>query len=76
MGVTTVRRRDWLARFIRSPDQVLAEGDPIAADLHSRYKVNMPNLGLGPGDVAAIVEYLAAETAAVAQGTRSTQRTR
>jgi protein SCO1/2 len=66
LGVTKVRERGWLSRFIAMPDQVLAERDPIALALHARYEqVNMPNLRLGPEDVAALVEYLDRRTAAL-----------
>jgi protein SCO1/2 len=58
-NVTRTRDPKWLARFIQFPDQVLASGDPIAKRLRAKYRVTMPNLGLGPDDVAAIVEYLA-----------------
>jgi protein SCO1/2 len=61
-GVTTQRDRGWLARFIQAPDRLLAEGDPIAKELFAKYKrVTMPNLRLGEDDVAAIIDYLAAQ---------------
>jgi protein SCO1 len=67
-GVTGLRDRAWLARFIQFPDQVLAEGDPIATALHEKYnEVNMPNLRLGPEDVAALVDHLETESAALAR---------
>jgi protein SCO1 len=67
-GVTARRERAWLTRYLAQPDRVLAEGDPIARRLHEAYgEVPMPNLRLGDEDVAALVEYLAADTAAVAR---------
>jgi len=46
-GVTTRRERAWLARYLAVPDQMLAEGDPIALGLLAQYKnVPMPNLRL------------------------------
>jgi protein SCO1 len=63
-GVTRVRDRAWLARFLAAPDQLLAEGDPTAKALYAKYKqVKMPNLRLGEADVAALMEYLDAQTA-------------
>jgi protein SCO1/2 len=62
-GVTRSRDRGWLTRFIAAPDRVLAAGDPIAKELFARYKVNMPNLGLGEADAEAIIEYLGAQGA-------------
>jgi protein SCO1/2 len=51
-------------RYLAHPDRVLAEGDPIAKELFSRYKqVPMPNLRLGDDDVAALIAYLDAQCA-------------
>lgn len=60
-GVATRRSPAWLARYLKEPDKVLAEGDPAAQALFERYnKVNMPNLNLGTEDVSALLAYLAA----------------
>jgi protein SCO1/2 len=62
-GVTASRDPNWLARYIVQPDKVLAEGDPIAQALFAKYKqVRMPNLALSPGDAAALMQYIAAES--------------
>jgi len=37
-GVTTRRDRDRLVRYLRHPDQVWAEKDPIAVSLAARFK--------------------------------------
>jgi mono/diheme cytochrome c family protein len=58
-GVTTRREAAWLARWIAEPDVMLAEGDPIAAQLLSDFNgVPMPNLGLTDAEVAGVVVYL------------------
>jgi protein SCO1 len=58
-GVTRLRDRAWLARFIVAPQQMLAEGDPIANALLATYKgVLMPNLALTAADANAILAYL------------------
>jgi len=63
-GVTHARDRAWLERFIKTPDEVLAEGDPIATALFAKYnQVVMPNLRLGDGDVAAVLNYIEAQGA-------------
>jgi len=63
-GVTRARDRAWLERFIKTPDQVLAENDPIATALFAEYnQVVMPNLRLGDGDVAALLKYIEAQSA-------------
>jgi protein SCO1 len=68
-GVTTRRERAWLARYLAVPDQMLAEGDPIALALFAQYKnVPMPNLRLSETDVAALLAYLEAQNTA-RQGT-------
>lgn len=59
-GVTTRRDKDWLTRWIKAPDKVLAEGDPTATQLYEQYnKIPMPNFGLSDTDVAALIAYLA-----------------
>lgn len=64
-GVARKRERAWLTRFIKTPDEMLAENDPIAMELFARYKeVRMPNLRLGDGDVEALIEYLEMQSAA------------
>jgi protein SCO1/2 len=58
-GVTSRRERAWLARYLREPDRVRAEGDPIATALYAKYKnIPMPNLRLDREDVAALLSYL------------------
>ncbi len=64
LGVTNVRDREWLARFIATPDLVLAQKDPIATALFEKYKqVQMPNLREADEDVKAIIDFLARSTA-------------
>ena len=61
LGVAKRRSRAWLDRFLAEPDRLLAEGDPVATALFDKYgKVQMPNLGLGRDEVAALREYLSA----------------
>lgn len=57
-GVTTRRDRDWLLRWISTPDQMLAAGDPIATELLQEYnQLAMPNLGLTPAQAESLVAY-------------------
>jgi protein SCO1 len=59
MGVTERRERDWLASYIRAPEQVLAKRDPVAVALYEKYReVRMPNLRLGSPDVADVISFL------------------
>ena len=63
LGVSRVRDHDWLARFIATPDKMVADGDPVATSLYAKYRqVQMPNLRLGDPDVAALIRYLDAQT--------------
>jgi protein SCO1/2 len=58
-GVTRVRERAWLVRFISQPDKVLAEKDPIATALFNRYnRINMPNLSLKEKDVDSLLTFI------------------
>jgi len=63
-GITSMRERTWLSRFIYAPDKMLAAGDPIARQLYAKYKnLPMPNLALSVEDVNVIVDYLAKQPA-------------
>jgi protein SCO1 len=63
IGVSNMRERAWLTRFILRPDQMIANGDPIALDLFKKYKqVNMPNLRLADEDIKALVDYLGVQS--------------
>ena len=65
--VTTQRERDWLVRWISAPDEVLAEGDPIATQLLQEFNnVPMPNQGLTEDEVAALIAYLESQAEAEA----------
>jgi len=70
-GVTRARDRAWLERFIKMPDKLFAENDPIAAALFVKYnQVIMPNLRLGDGDVAEILKYMEAQSVANQHATK------
>jgi protein SCO1/2 len=69
MGVTTVRDRAWLARFIATPDQMMSEKDAIAMTLFEKYKpIRMPNLDLGADDVADLIAYLEKQATSQSKG--------
>lgn len=60
--VTARRSPAWLARYLKEPDKLRAEGDPTAMQLYARYpQVRMPNLRLGDEDVAVLISYLDAQ---------------
>lgn len=59
LGVTNIREHDWLAKFIATPDKVLAEKDPTATALFEKYRqVIMPNLRLAPVDLESLLNFL------------------
>lgn len=58
-GVTTRRDPAWLKRWMREPDKMLSEGDPIATQLLQEFNnVPMPPLGLSKADVEAVFLHL------------------
>jgi protein SCO1/2 len=68
LGVTDRRDRAWLVRWLKTPDAMLAEKDPIAMALYARYKeLPMPNLKLGDRDAEVLIGYLEAESRRVAR---------
>lgn len=63
VGVTRQRDPQWLKRWIKEPDQVLAEKDALAMQLYEQYnRLAMPNLRLGDIETNAVLTYLAEET--------------
>jgi protein SCO1 len=59
-GVAASRERQWLERFIASPDALVSSNDPIARALLDKYNgVRMPNLGLAPEDADVLIGYIA-----------------
>jgi mono/diheme cytochrome c family protein len=58
-GVTERRDRQWLANFIADPGKVIAAGDPVAVALLKQFNgLAMPNLGLAPDRVEALLVFL------------------
>lgn len=57
-GITEKRDRDWLVRFILSPDRLLAEGDPLAKQLAEEYGIPMPNMGLSQDEAEEVLAYI------------------
>lgn len=63
IGVTRQRDPQWLKRWIKEPDLMLAEKDPLAMQLYEQFNsLAMPNLRLGDIEVNALLTYLAEET--------------
>lgn len=63
LGVTRQRDPTWLARWIKEPNIMLAEQDPLALQLYEQYnRLAMPNLRLGDVEITALLTYLEEET--------------
>ena len=70
MHVVQRRDRGWLARWLASPKQMLADKDPIALQLYNEWgKVLMPNMRLNDVEVNALIEYMDDESLRVQQTT-------
>jgi protein SCO1 len=64
-GVVARRGVPWVRRWIKEPDRVLAEKDPVALELLARHgNVAMPNVGLSDREVLDVLEHLKATDAA------------
>jgi len=55
-GVTKRRSEDWIVKFLRLPEQMLAT-DPDAKALLEKYKVPMPNQNLSEAEIRGYVKY-------------------
>jgi protein SCO1/2 len=63
LNVTRTRERTWLTRWLAEPDQMLAEGDPLALALLAQWNnVAMPNLRLNQLEIEALIAYIEEET--------------
>jgi protein SCO1/2 len=59
LGVVARRDRAWLERWLKVPDQMLAEKDPLAMELYEKYnQLAMPNLELNDIDVRDLMEFM------------------
>ncbi len=72
-GVSKRRNDDWLARWMKSPDQML-QTDPDAKAMLDQYKVPMPNQNLSDAEIRQYVAYFKwADEHVQPQGTRQPQ---
>lgn len=66
LGVTERRPLDWLVRFLRDPQAMRRNRDPVALDLVGRFPgARMPSFGLSENDAADLIAYLEKRTADV-----------
>ena len=63
LGVTWKRDRAWLTRWMKEPNKMLAEKEPLAITLFAEYnKVAMPNMGLNDKDIQDLFGYIEEES--------------
>ena len=62
LGVTKARDPAWLKRWLKEPDKMLEEEDPLAISLLNQYKIPMPNMRLTERDINEIIQYMSEET--------------
>jgi cytochrome oxidase Cu insertion factor (SCO1/SenC/PrrC family) len=63
LGVTQRRDMNWLLDYLRAPDRMLADKDPIAVALYEKYnKLAMPNARLNKLEALALIAYFGEET--------------
>jgi copper(I)-binding protein/cytochrome oxidase Cu insertion factor (SCO1/SenC/PrrC family) len=63
LGVTRRRDPQWLLDWLRAPDQMLEQQDPIAMALYEQYnQLAMPNMRLHKEEALALLDYLEDET--------------
>ena len=73
-GVGQRRPRAWLERWVKEPDRMLADKDPIALAVYNQYnKIAMPNLRLSPKEVAEVLDFIDEESTLPADGKRIKQ---
>jgi cytochrome oxidase Cu insertion factor (SCO1/SenC/PrrC family) len=62
-GITQKREREWLIRFMKEPDKMIEEKDPLSLALLEAYdNVPMPNLSLNDADVEKLLAYIEEES--------------
>src|SRR5262245_22779063 len=61
-GVTERREADWLRKWLKTPDEMLASDATAQAMLKEYNNAKMPNLKLKDDEVESLLHFLAAET--------------
>jgi protein SCO1/2 len=63
LNVVKNRDRKWLIRWLKEPDVMLDEKEPLATELYLKYKqVPMPNLKLADDDIQHLIDYMEQES--------------
>lgn len=76
LGVTQRRDRTWLINWLRNPDKMLEEKDPIAIEMYNRFnQIPMPNMSLTQVDVMDVLKYIEEESIEVLDVDRPARQT-
>jgi nitrite reductase (NO-forming) len=67
--VTTRRTDTWIARWLESPEKMLASDDQAKA-LRKRFAIDMPNQGLSAEDIRQLIRYFHSTEGGHAASTR------
>lgn len=62
VGLTERRTLPWISRMVLHPDE-MTKRDPVAKDLFRTHMVQMPNQGVQPADLPALISFIAAQKA-------------
>lgn len=74
LGVVSKRDRQWMIRWLREPDVMLKEKEPLAMALYYQYgQVPMPNVKLADKQILDLIEYMQTETRRVNKIAEGTQ---
>ena len=61
--VTERREMDWLLTYIKNPQKMISQGDPIAVELYEEYQVVMTSFPFSDDQLISILSYIKAESA-------------
>jgi len=56
------REMDWLLKYVKNPQKMISEGDPIAVDLYEEYQVVMTSFPFSDDQITSILCYIKAES--------------
>jgi protein SCO1/2 len=63
LGVNQRREKRWLYDWLKAPDQMLKNKDPIALAMYKKYNnMAMPNFRLNQGEAEVLLDYIQEET--------------
>lgn len=77
LAVSSRRSPQWLARWIKEPDKMLSEGDPVATAQMAQYRgLPMPNLKLSEKDVASLMTFIDQESQRIMEESAAAEHAR